>query len=1065
MMQALIEHPDPTPNGALDRQPNWHHAMTLRERAAAHAAGGTVHSGDEERAGRWRSQPSFANGDFFVRRLESDGLSERDFMRLLEQEVYPCEVPAWLARLTDAFSQFGVNHSAPRSTESTGFLDVISPLIAHGRERVRQKVIALLRSFPEAPIDPDTIEDILYRNLPPELAPKLGRTMILEMNVARLRGELPGETGEERYQAFLRRLREPECALALLAEYPVLARQLVTAVDQWVDFSAQFIEDLCIDWSAIRETFHPDTSTGVLKDLNGGVGDKHRSGRSVLIAEFSSGFRVVYKPRSMAVDVHFQELLSWLNQHDQQPPFRTLGVIDRGSHGWVEFIAARSCQSEDEVQRFCERQGSYLTLLHALHAVDFHCENLIAMGEHPVFLDLETLFHPDIGGMHGQSADQIAGGSLASSVLRVGLLPVRIWGNPRSEGIDPSGFRSAPGQLTPEEVPVVEGTGTDEMRMARRRITLPASHNRPSLNGVDKDVLDYRESVIAGFSRTYRLIVSHRDALLADDGPLAQFRDDEVRVIVLPTRAYALLLQDSFHPDVLRDALDRDRLFDSLWDVALDCPDLVRLIPAQAADLCRNDIPFFATGPNSRDLLTSSNEIIADVLADSGMALARKRLSQLSEKDLEQQIWVINATFATFSTAPAPVRARLTAAETAPIASYESLLRAAQAVGDRLEESAFRGDGDASWIGMTLVNENSWAVCPLGPDLYSGAPGVALFLAYLGSVTGEERRMALARAALASTLKQVEINPRCLTGIGAFCGAGGAIYTLLHLSHLLHEPALLEKAEEIVESILPQIETDEQLDVIGGSAGLLGCLAAFYRYAPSVRTLDAAVRCGDRLLGCAKQMGQGVGWPTAMATQPLCGFSHGAAGIAWALLGLADLTHEPRFRATALDALAYERSLFSHVAGNWPDLRTEPGSQTPAENPQRFMSAWCHGAAGIGLARLASLPHLDDDATRAEIHAAVKATIAHGNGHSHSLCHGDLGNLELLQQAGEREHLERFAAVTLESIDQNGWICGNPLQVETPGLMTGLAGIGYGLLRLAEPKRVPSVLTLAPPTR
>jgi hypothetical protein len=29
--------------------------------------------------------------------------------------------------------------------------------------------------------------------------------------------------------------------------------------------------------------------------------------------------------------------------------------------------------------------------------------------------------------------------------------------------------------------------------------------------------------------------------------------------------------------------------------------------------------------------------------------------------------------------------------------------------------------------------------------------------------------------------------------------------------------------------------------------------------------------------------------------------------------------------------------------------------------------------------------------------------------------------------------------------------------------MVGLAGIGYGLLRLADPRRVPSVLVLAPP--
>jgi hypothetical protein len=39
------------------------------------------------------------------------------------------------------------------------------------------------------------------------------------------------------------------------------------------------------------------------------------------------------------------------------------------------------------------------------------------------------------------------------------------------------------------------------------------------------------------------------------------------------------------------------------------------------------------------------------------------------------------------------------------------------------------------------------------------------------------------------------------------------------------------------------------------------------------------------------------------------------------------------------------------------------------------------------------------------------------------------------------------------------------LAVETPGLMTGLAGIGYGLLRLAVPTRVPSVLVLEGPVR
>jgi lantibiotic modifying enzyme len=134
------------------------------------------------------------------------------------------------------------------------------------------------------------------------------------------------------------------------------------------------------------------------------------------------------------------------------------------------------------------------------------------------------------------------------------------------------------------------------------------------------------------------------------------------------------------------------------------------------------------------------------------------------------------------------------------------------------------------------------------------------------------------------------------------------------------------------------------------------------------------------------------------------------------------------------------------------------------------MTPWCHGAPGIGLARLCSLRHLDDEAIRAEIDTALQTTLAKGFGGNHSLCHGDLGNLELLLQASQvlaepqwHAQVDRIAAIILESISRDGWLCGTPLGVESPGLMTGLAGIGYGLLRLAEPTRVPCVLVLAPP--
>src|SRR5262249_6397184 len=158
---------------------------------------------------------------------------------------------------------------------------------------------------------------------------------------------------------------------------------------------------------------------------------------------------------------------------------------------------------------------------------------------------------------------------------------------------------------------------------------------------------------------------------------------------------------------------------------------------------------------------------------------------QLGEKDLKQQLWFIRAALATLSRAeeraPEPTY-RLAEPET--VATCERLLAAAQAVGDRLEALALHGDQDVSWIGLTLTPQRHWRLMPLGVDLYGGLPGVALFLAYLGAITQEERYTRLARAALATLRRQMERGQPSLPSIGGFDGWGGILYTLTHLSAL-----------------------------------------------------------------------------------------------------------------------------------------------------------------------------------------------------------------------------------------------------------------------------------------
>lgn len=59
--------------------------------------------------------------------------------------------------------------------------------------------------------------------------------------------------------------------------------------------------------------------------------------------------------------------------------------------------------------------------------------------------------------------------------------------------------------------------------------------------------------------------------------------------------------------------------------------------------------------------------------------------------------------------------------------------------------------------------------------------------------------------------------------------------------------------------------------------------------------------------------------------------------------------------------------------------------------------------------------------------------------------------------------LNVVATSLLASVEAGTIRLGTPRNIGVPGLMIGLAGIGYALLRLADPGRVPSVLLLEPP--
>ncbi|HVY70102.1 MAG TPA: lanthionine synthetase LanC family protein, partial [Verrucomicrobiae bacterium] len=111
---------------------------------------------------------------------------------------------------------------------------------------------------------------------------------------------------------------------------------------------------------------------------------------------------------------------------------------------------------------------------------------------------------------------------------------------------------------------------------------------------------------------------------------------------------------------------------------------------------------------------------------------------------------------------------------------------------------------------------------------------------------------------------------------------------------------------------------------------------------------------------------------------------------------------------------------------------------------------------------------LDTSEIRRDIEAGCEVARAHGLSPVDHCCCGNFGRVEILQTASEklgrpelREAALRQTARLLEiARTEGGFACFGSLSrvLLSPGFFGGISGIGYTLLRLAYPGKLPSVL-------
>lgn len=831
-----------------------------------------------------------------------------------------------------------------------------------------------------------------------------------------------------------------------------LTRLLCDRVHLWIQHVQEVTSRICTDLPTLHKTLlhggvHPTVPQ--IRVIHTLCGDSHNGGRSVTLLTLGEG-RIVYKPRDLRIDAAFSEIASWVNERSGGRHIRTAHVIPRDGYGWAEYVEPTSHTAG---QDYHWHYGYLLGLVHLLGGSDLHSANIIRIDSHPVPIDLETAMSSIVD--LEEFYQYLAGVSnrLGASVLASGMLPLS----------DEAAARRDHHTSRQSGNSVIRYVNTDAMELhdiEQYRESFDTENLAlPALDRADVD------DIIRGFCDFYSFSLRHKQELASSNGPLRHFHDVPVRVIIRPTRIYHKVLRASLRPHCCVSGVARSIEVDRLAQAYLRLEDGARfssILCAEHYAVCRGDIPYFWARANERTLHAGELEC-PDVVMISPWERLQESVRARSREDCHWQVQCIE-----------------TAARLASGVSWDmpvvpeghlSENQSQDYLEKECERQAFRiltasvsiSVDEVSWLGAEYnLRRDGFNLTEADCiSLYSGLPGIAVFLAQAHERLRHAELRTASEAAARRFVRAVSHVPTAV-GPGGYVGMGGVLFALVTLGRTLNQSTYFETAATFAATIqLEWLRSQEEFDVFSGAAGLVLGLAALLDATGDSGVAETLRIVATYVADNATPVDRrAVHWGTRRRP-PLCGFSHGNAGVAWALMRAWSLLGDDCLRTAALRGLEFERRQFDAKACNWPDYREGEDGQ--------FKSTWCHGAPGIVMSRAAILSIEDLVEVRHDLEAGLPSVVGLRL-QAHHLCCGQAGVAAILLSIGrllsntalvDAGH-ECLCRMINQSRAYGGYVMDSRLNpsVLVPGLMRGLSGVGWSLLRASSPS-VGDVLLLA----
>ncbi len=364
-------------------------------------------------------------------------------------------------------------------------------------------------------------------------------------------------------------------------------------------------------------------------------------------------------------------------------------------------------------------------------------------------------------------------------------------------------------------------------------------------------------------------------------------------------------------------------------------------------------------------------------------------------------------------------------------------------------------------------------VTAVGTSLYSGSPGVILFLLDLYYATQEQQYLTEACAGadylIAKLGSEAGSSPGLYTGIA---GIGFCLEETYRASdRVVYRNGALRCFDMLNESarqVGAGVEWNSTTDIISGSAGVgLTLLYAGDRLR-DVRSVALAASAGRRLLELGRADGGGTKWPMSPDYPRLMpNFSHGTAGVCYFLATLYWETNERAFLDAALAGAAYLLSIAKTDGGTFRVFHSEP------DGKDLYYLSWCHGPVGTARLYYRLAQVTGDDEWMEWVHRAAQGILESGIPEQRtpefwnnvSQCCGDAGVgeffLELARLNGRSAYREFLDRLTQELLvrateDEEGirWLQAEhrvrpELLAAQTGYMQGASGIATYFLHLA----------------